>query len=65
MTVIDYRQFFVRNSNSQPPAFHELTLCQQIIQLQMKGLSLRTIATHLKKEKAEIDDAVLVWLREY
>ena len=63
--MIDYGQFFVNNSNSQPPAFHELTLCQQIIQLQMKGLSLRTIATHLKKKRSEIDDAILAWLREY
>ena len=64
MTVIDYRQFFSpKPSGFNSPVFHELTLCQQIIQLQMRGHSLRTIAILLKKEKAEIDDAILAWLR--
>ena len=62
--MIDYRQFFSRNTPARPPAFHELNLCQQIIQLQRRGLSLRIIAVHLKKDRTEINDAILAWLRE-
>ena len=66
MTVIDYRQFFSpKPSGFNSPVFHELTLCQQIIKMQKQGRTLREISILLKKKKAEIDDTILAWLREY
>jgi len=63
--MIDYRQFFSpKPSGFNMPVFHELSLHQQIIEMQKRGRTLREIGLLLKKGSAAINEAVLAWLRE-
>ena len=64
MTVIDYRRYFGRGWKNTPPDFWELSLHQQIIEFQKRGLTLRQIAGMLKRDYDVICASILAWLRE-